>query len=513
MRIYRSAYKDRHGKHRQTAKWYVEFRDHNETSRRIPAFSSKSASLEMGRNLVKMVCYFKGTGGQTDPSLTRWLCDLPNKVRDKLISIGLVDPQRVAVSKPLPDHLYDFKKSLEAKECSIRHVELVTARTKRVIEGCGFRFFADISASKVMSYLHELRTDRKNKRGISAQTFNFYLQSIKQFCRWMIKDRRASESPVAHLEGLNVKTDRRRDRRALSVEELRKLLATTRSGPKRKNMTGPERAMLYRLAVETGLRAGELRSLTRSSFDLDGNPPTVTVAAAYSKRRREDTLPLRPELAKELQQFLAHVAPVTLVFKMPDRKQTPEMFRADIEAAGIAYRDDAGRVSDFHSLRHTFITNLAAGGVHPKIAQALARHSTITLTMDRYTHSYHGEQTEALNVLPDLSPVEHQPVKKTGTDDESPDPVLASCWAPKGGFRESEGDSGILNKGKKAGSTRPVKARKNKDFPDKHSVKSPSRWGARAVEWTGLENRRGLRVTVGSNPTPTVYFAQQALHF
>ncbi len=73
----------------------------------------------------------------------------------------------------------------------------------------------------------------------------------------------------------------------------------------RKGMSGPERAMLYRLAVETGLRAGELRSLIRSSFQLDGDKPTVTVAAAYSKRRREDILPLRPELVEELRLFLA----------------------------------------------------------------------------------------------------------------------------------------------------------------------------------------------------------------
>jgi len=48
-------------------------------------------------------------------------------------------------------------------------------------------------------------------------------------------------------------------------------------------MMAADRAMLYRLAVETGLRAGELRSLTRSSFQLEGKEPTVTIAAAYAK--------------------------------------------------------------------------------------------------------------------------------------------------------------------------------------------------------------------------------------
>jgi integrase len=62
-----------------------------------------------------------------------------------------------------------------------------------------------------------------------------------------------------------------------------------------------------------------------------------------------------------------------------------------------------GRVADFHSLRHTFISNLAAGGVHPTTAQLLARHSTITLAMDRYTHSFRGDEGAALAVLPDLT--------------------------------------------------------------------------------------------------------------
>lgn len=207
---------------------------------------------------------------------------------------------------------------------------LGSAQSLRVIEGCHFATWADFSASRVVEYLHGLRADRTDahghvKRGISAQTFNFYVQAVKQFCRWMVKDRRAIESPVAHLNGLNAKTDRRHDRRALTVEQLRRLLDSTRQGPELKGMTGQDRAMLYRLAVETGLRAGELRSLTCSSFDLDGHPPTVTVAAAYSKRRREDTLPLRTELANNLRNFLAHMSPAAPVFKMPE----PRCLNAD----------------------------------------------------------------------------------------------------------------------------------------------------------------------------------------
>ncbi|MBN1808600.1 MAG: tyrosine-type recombinase/integrase [Planctomycetes bacterium] len=79
------------------------------------------------------------------------------------------------------------------------------------------------------------------------------------------------------------------------------------------------------------------------------------------------------------------------------------MMRADLEAAGVPYADGAGKIADFHSLRHTFISNLVAGGVHPKVAQTLARHSSITLTMDHYTHVAIGGLVSALGTLPDFS--------------------------------------------------------------------------------------------------------------
>ena len=68
---------------------------------------------------------------------------------------------------------------------------------------------------------------------------------------------------------------------------------------------------------------------------------------------------------------------------VPPGRVGAKIMRLDLKAAGIDYVDESGKVADFHSLRHTFITSLANAGIHPSVAQALARHSTITLTMDR----------------------------------------------------------------------------------------------------------------------------------
>ena len=78
-----------------------------------------------------------------------------------------------------------------------------------------------------------------------------------------------------------------------TMNEVRSLLTSTADAPKRHVMTGQARALLYRVAVETGYRAGELRSLTRSSFDLDSVPPTVRLLAGCAKGKRRNTIQVR----------------------------------------------------------------------------------------------------------------------------------------------------------------------------------------------------------------------------
>ncbi|MCZ2343894.1 MAG: hypothetical protein LC104_19165 [Bacteroidales bacterium] len=61
------------------------------------------------------------------------------------------------------------------------------------------------------------------------------------------------------------------------------------------------------------------------------------------------------------------------------------------------------RVADFHSLRHLFITRLVAAGVHLKDAKELARHSTSTLTIDRYSHVELADNAAAIARMSPIS--------------------------------------------------------------------------------------------------------------
>jgi len=284
MRVLKTSYKDKNGQKKQVRKWYIELKDHLQTVRRFPAFEDKRQSEALGRQIERLV-NMKIAGEQPDAQLSRWLEQIPAKLSSQLVRIGLIDPQRAAGGKLLKEHIEVFKECMKAKGNTDAHVVKTVARVKKIMEGCNFVVWSDISASRIQRYLAGMR---EGKEDISAQTFNYYLPALKQFCRWMVLDRRASESPLAHLKGLNTRTDRRHDRRALELDELRLLLETTQKQPARFWLTGPERALLYRIAAETGLWRKELRSLKVSSFDLDNL--TVTVKAAYSKRKREDEI-------------------------------------------------------------------------------------------------------------------------------------------------------------------------------------------------------------------------------
>lgn len=61
------------------------------------------------------------------------------------------------------------------------------------------------------------------------------------------------------------------------------------------------------------------------------------------------------------------------------------ILRRGLAHAGIPYHTERG-YADFHALRHTFVSSLVRSGVHPSVAKELARHSTITLTIDVYGH-------------------------------------------------------------------------------------------------------------------------------
>jgi len=347
--------------------------------------------------------------------------------------------ERDAESKVIGGHLADYHAALLAKGVTRDHADLVRTRANKVLLRAKARRISDLAPSAVQGAIATVREE-----GLSLQTCNDTLRAIKQFSRWLWRDGRAREDVLAHLTGFNVALDRRHDRRSLTDEELARMITAAEQGAAIVRMTGPDRAILYRVAVGTGFRANELRSLTPESFDLDAAPPTVTVEAGYSKHRRKDVQPIRQDLADLLRPWLETRSRGRPVFEsMPDKTakmmrkdlaeaktkwvmevKSPEAQKARLDLGFLAYRDSGGRVADFHALRHTYVSRLVRSGANVKVAQTLARHSTPTLTLGRYAHVEILDQTKALAALPSIDPVpaQRETARATGTDDAAPPP-------------------------------------------------------------------------------------------
>ncbi len=351
---------------------------------------------------------------------------------------GLVDPtaERLAEHRttPLGEHIADFQRDLEALKRDDKHVASTIRCLERAAETLEWRSIADVRADALTAHLAR----EADARGNGARTYNASVVAWRSFARWCVRHGRVAADPLAMLAKRNTDTDRRRIRRDLTPDELARLIQVAsasewvtvdrrsrdrESGNVRSvrvRMHAPDRAWAYRIAAGTGFRASEVASLTPESFDLDADTPTVTVQAGYSKRKRRDVQPIRDDLAEALRPWLANKPKGAPVCPLPDGK-AGLMLQADMAVARAAWIaeartpadrdgrdrsdflrpiDASGRVVDFHSLRHTYVSRLVESGASVKVAQELARHSTPTLTIGCYSHVRLHDLSAALANVP-----------------------------------------------------------------------------------------------------------------
>lgn len=215
----------------ESRKWYIEFIDAGGKRKRVPGYVDKDATNQKAAELEKQAAREES---------------------------GLIDRFSHHRKRPLKEHLEDFRKHLQAKNDTPKQVKQVCNRAAWIFKACRFETAPDLSAARVEDYLAERRA-----AGLSIQTSNHYLGSIKSFTRWLVRDGRRVDYPLVHLGTLNVETDRRHDRRALPDEQFGALIEVTRTGQPFRKFSGSDRAMLYLTAAYTGFRKSELVSLSR----------------------------------------------------------------------------------------------------------------------------------------------------------------------------------------------------------------------------------------------------------
>jgi integrase len=295
--------------------------------------------------------------------------------------------------------LADWEASLVAKGAGAKHRRITTSNARRALAGA--ELVSEITASLLEHYLAGLAKD-----GYGVQTRNLHLSSAKAFCNWLVREGRLPRNPLASLRKANADADRRHYRRALSDEEFGRLLdAAAKSQTLVHGLAGTDRRVLYTLAAATGFRVRELAGLCPSSFLLDDAAPAVVCTASYAKNGKRATQPLPSCVVPLLRAYLADRPADEPVWPGYWQQRASELLQEDLAAAGVPYETRDG-FADFHSLRTLYVTGLFRVGTHPRIAQGLARHSTINLTMGTYTRVADDELARAVQrlVLPLVPP-------------------------------------------------------------------------------------------------------------
>jgi integrase len=467
---------DRHG--RKRAAKVITGRDGSD--RLTLACTTHTARYRDGSGVVRKAA----TGCRTKDAAETVLSDLRGRaelVKAKVLTAAQ-DAAADHAAVPIAEHFDAYRDHLTAKGATASHWKTTVSRLRRLAEDCRFGTLADLSAGPLDKWL-VLRT----AEGMSASTRNAYRESLVSFGNWCVSTDRLVFNPCGKVPKADEKADPRRQRRALTEDELLRLLTVARlrpladfgratqktaantDNPKRANWTrapltfddlteaadrgraklskrpdfsaelehrGRERALIYKALLLTGLRKGELASLTVGQLDLDAPQPYAVLNAADEKNRHGSDIPLRADLAADLRAFLGdrlkalqdaarlrigepvpmRLPPSAPVFNVP--AGLVRILDRDLAAAGIAKRDERGRTVDVHAMRHTFGTHLSKGGVTLRTAQAAMRHSSPTLTANVYTDPKLLDVAGALNALPAL-PLDAEPQadrqKATGT--------------------------------------------------------------------------------------------------
>ncbi|MBH0188921.1 MAG: tyrosine-type recombinase/integrase [Nitrospira sp.] len=249
-----------------------------------------------------------------------------------------------------------------------------------------------------------------NRQGLKKRTILNILTPLREVYNHAIDDGVVSANPVAKV-GMIVKGCQVSSARIdpLTAEEVRAFLATAREQFK-------PFYPLFLCTARTGMREGELIGLRWEDIDFVSRFIEVrhnvvrrqeTTTKTHKIRRVDVSPQLNAELMRvketlQLEKALKGQPLPPWVFLTPQgTRLTPEVLRkafyACLEASGL-------RRARFHDLRHTFASLLIQQGTNVKYIQSQLGHSSISITLDVYSHLFEGDHRHQVQRLDDVVP-------------------------------------------------------------------------------------------------------------
>lgn len=315
---------------------------------------------------------------------------------------SFVDPSKMTVGEYLERWLTDYAAIKVAGTTFQRYESVVRHHLVPDLGAIRLSQLKPLDIQRV--YAQWLRGGRKDKRegGLTAQTVHHHHTILKGALRQAVRWQLIGLNPA---EAVEPPTPNRRERQTYTAGQVNAILEAAR---------GDVMYMPILLAVTTGMRRGEILALKWSDVDLEKGILSVQrsleqvgtkITAKKTKTKRsmrsiqllsltvEELRRHKTTQAKNKLQWGAEYENNGLICTWEDgRLMKPNyMSRLFME---LVRKLDLPKIT-FHDLRHTHATLLLQAGVHPKIVSERLGHSTISQTMDTYSHVLPNMQEEA----------------------------------------------------------------------------------------------------------------------
>lgn len=231
------------------------------------------------------------------------------------------------------------------------------------------RLVADITSAD----LNKLAADMVLK--VKPTTVDRNIRHIRGVFNYLLKTEVIHKNPALHVPRYSKKYVRQ-PLTAMNKQEVQKLLKYTTS------IKHPLHAHIY-LAYQTGARSGELKELRVKDFNFETS--TVTISRSYdnktkvigtTKNKKARIVALNRSTIEFVKQLAAgknrdeHILPYNKSFERGDGSKLLKGIQNDLQIT----------VSNFHSLRASFITHLLNAGVAMTAVQELVGHTDLKTT-------------------------------------------------------------------------------------------------------------------------------------
>jgi len=332
-----------------------------------------------------------------------------------------VEPNKIRVGDYLTQWL-DASRSQVSPKTHERYTELIN---HFLIEALGGSYLTKLDAYSIQQAYNKWETSgrKDGKRGGLAPRTRLHIHRVfRTALKRAVKLRLISYNPADDVIAPKV---RKSTITTLNVEQSAVLLKALQD--KNSRMYWP-----VLLAITTGMRRGEIVALRWQNVDFENRtirvvesieqvgtklrvkaPKTETTrAVTMSDYTFEELKAWKENQAKELANLGVKVTEDTFVCgrSWDGGVLKPDSLSAEFRVAIREIPDIP--VIRFHDLRHSHATQLLKLGIHPKIAQERLGHSTITTTIDLYSHVVETMQTDAVSKLDSA----YRPVMKAQAD-------------------------------------------------------------------------------------------------